>query len=119
MAENVNTLYNVKAVTNAYGEMVAIENLNGSKSYLLDPHQSSGPLAALSALLPASFAALAGFIPATFDTRFSPKLPLTGTIAGEAFVFTWNANGTINTSIVNGNLKTAVYDTDGTLLSFS
>lgn len=64
-------------------------------------------------------AAMAGFVPATFDTRFSPKKPLTGTWAGVAFTFTWNAGGTVNTSTMNGVLKTAVYDTDGTLLSFS
>lgn len=51
MAENVNTLYNVKAVTNEYGEIVAVENGNGSKSYLLPPHSSSRVNNAVSAEL--------------------------------------------------------------------
>lgn len=67
--------------------------------------------------------ALPGMVAATFDTRFSPKLPLTGTWVGGNFTFTWNANGTINTSSVVTPLgtfnKTAVYDTDGTLLSYA
>ncbi len=66
---------------------------------------------------------LSGLAVATYDARFNPPKPATGTLNGKAFTFAYNVDGTLTSSaIVTATgivTKNVIYNVDGSVASYN